>query len=168
MKSDISGSALLDLHLHDTDAIRYFFGRPKQVTSFGLRGFRSDNGIDHVFTNYDFEEDMLVVSEGGWAPAGGTPFEMSFTIVGDKGTARLSESGYQVIHEDGKVETPSPGSPDLPTGWHVEIDYMLNCINSRTKPEEYMTIKELADSLAVIEAEEKSIEQNKSIEVVYN
>ena len=40
--------------------------------------------------------------------AGSTPFEMSFTIVGEKGTIRLSETGYKIIYEDGVIEIPSP------------------------------------------------------------
>lgn len=167
MKEKLSGSALLDLHLHDTDAIHYFFGKPKKVTSFGLKGFRSDAGIDHAFTNYVFDDDMLVCSEGGWSPAGSTPFEMSFQIVGEKGTIRLSETGYKIIYENGTIETPAPAKPGLPTGWHVEIDYLLNCISQNKKPDDYLSIEEMVDSLAIIEAEEKSIVENKTIEINY-
>ncbi len=167
MKEKLSGGALLDLHLHDTDAILYFLGRPKKVTSFGLKGFRSDAGIDHVFTNYEYNEDKLVISEGSWSPAGSTPFEMSFQIVCENGTIRLSESGYKIIHEDGKIETPAPAKPGLPTGWHVEIDYLLKCILENKKPDDYLTIKELVDSLTIIEAENESIEEGKTIEIIY-
>lgn len=167
MNNELSGSALTDLHLHDTDAIHYFFGKPKKVRSFGLKGFRSDSGIDHVFTNYQFENDMLVFGEGGWAAAGATPFEMSFMVVGEKGTIRLSESGYQIIYEDGTMESPSPAEPGLPTGWHVEIDYILNCIKKNKKPDGYLTIDQMVDSLAIIEAEYKSVTENKTIEVKY-
>jgi len=168
MKAKLSGSALLDLHLHDTDAIHYFFGKPKTVTSFGLKGFRSDHGIDHVLTRYDYENESLIFSEGGWSPAGGSPFEMSFLIVGDKGTIRLSETGYKIIYEDGTIETPNPANPGLPTGWHVEIDYLLKCIQQNIRPDKYLTIDEMVESLAIIEAEERSIEENKVIEIIYS
>lgn len=167
MKNEWSGSALLDLHLHDTDAIHYFFGRPTSVTSFGLKGFRSDSGIDHVFTNYEYDQDMLVFSEGGWSPTGGTPFEMSFQIVGENGTIRLSETGYKIIHEDGTVDSPTPAEPGLPTGWHVEIDYLLNCIKQNKPPVEFLTMENLIDSLAIIDAEEKSILNKASVDVKY-
>ena len=167
MKNKLSGSALTDLHLHDTDAIHYFIGKPKKVRSFGLKGFRSDSGIDHVFTNYEFDKDMLVFAEGGWAAAGATPFEMSFMVVGEKGTIRLSESGYKIIYEDGTTESPSPAKPGLPTGWHVEIDYFLRCIKENKKPDEYLTIDQMVDSLAIIEAEKKSVNKNKTIKVKY-
>jgi len=167
MKNKLSGSALLDLHLHDTDAVHYFFGKPKKVTSFGLKGFRSDSGVDHVFTNYEFNNDMLVCSEGSWASAGSSPFEMSFQIVGENGTIRLSETGYKIIYEDGTIENPTPAKSNLPTGWHVEIDYFLNCISQNTLPDKYHTIGEMVDSLSIIEAEQESINKNKSTEIKY-
>lgn len=167
MKDKLSGGALLDLHLHDTDAINYFLGKPKRVTSFGLKGFRSDSGIDHVFTNYEYDDENLVCSEGGWAPAGSTPFEMSFQIIGENGTIRLSETGYKVIYENGTIETPNPAKSGLPTGWHVEIDYLLNCIVQNKKPNDFMTLEALVDSMTIIEAEKKSIEGGKTVEINY-
>ncbi len=167
MKEKLSGGALLDLHLHDTDAIRYFFGKPLRVTSFGMKGFRSDHGFDHVFTHYDLGNETLVFSEGSWAPAGSTPFEMSFLIVGDKGTIRLSESGYKIFYENGTVETPAPAKAGLPTGWHVELDYLLRCIQQNTDPVEYLTVEEAVESMAIIEAERKSIIEQRTIEINY-
>lgn len=167
MKEKLSGGAILDLHLHDTDAIRYFFGKPKKVTSFGSKGHRSDSGIDHVITNYYFDDDMLVAAEGGWTPAISTPFEMSFQIVGEKGTIRLSETGYKVILEDGTIETPTPAKPGLPTGWHVELDYFVNCIIQNKNPYGFITIEEMIDSLNIVEAERESVIQQKTVEVIY-
>ena len=167
MKEELSGSALLDLHLHDTDLVRYFFGRPLAVTSFGVKGFRSDKGYDHVVTNYDFDNGTLIMSEGGWDPSKTTPFEMSFQIVCEKGTIRLSENGYKIMYEDGEIEEPKPALENLPTGWHVEIDYFLTSIKNRIKPDKYLNTSEMRDSLAIIEAEEKSIIEKQAIKVEY-
>jgi predicted dehydrogenase len=167
MKSELSGSALLDLHLHDTDLVRYFFGRPLAVTSFGVKGFRSDKGIDHVVTNYDFDNGTLIMSEGGWDPSKTTPFEMSFQIVCEKGTIRLSESGYKVMYEDGRVEEPKPALNNLPTGWHVEIDYFLSSIINDKKPDKYLSTSEMRDSMAIIEAEELSIKEKRTVAIKY-
>jgi len=167
MKAKLSGSALLDLHLHDVDAINYFFGKPKKVTSFGLKGFRSDDGIDHVFTRYDYGNESLVFSEGGWPSAASAPFEMSFLIVGNKGTIRLSETGYKIIYEDGTIESPEVAKSGLPTGWHVEIDYLLNCIQQGIRPDQYLSIDEMVDSITIVEAEERSIEENRTVEISY-
>jgi predicted dehydrogenase/sugar phosphate isomerase/epimerase len=167
MDSTSSGGALLDLHIHDVDFVRYLLGKPKSITAFGLRGFRTDYGIDHIISRYEYVDGPLVVLEGGWAPAKGTPFEMSFQIICEKGTIRLSESGFKIIYESGKIEEPKPASADAPTGWHVELNYFLDCIQTNTFPDEYFTLDELVDSVKVVEAEEKSIELNKSVEVEY-
>lgn len=168
MKSKQSGGALLDLHLHDTDLVRYFFGKPISVTSFGLRGARSDKGIDHVFTNYSFGDGTLVVSEGGWDPAPKTPFEMSFQIVCEKGTIRFSENGYKIIHEDGIIDEPKPALEGLPTGWHVEIDYFLESIQVGKAPDGYLKLDEIRDSMAIIEAEMVSVKKKRTVNVVYS
>lgn len=167
MKDKLSGGALLDLHLHDTDIIRYFFGKPHKVHSFGLEGFRSDKGIDHVFTYYDFENEALIMSEGGWAPAKNIPFEMSFQIVCEFGTIRLSSNEYAIYYEDGRVENPNVASDLLTTGWHVEINYFLDCIKTNTSPDKYLTKDHMRDSMAMIEAELKSIKEKRVMEVEY-
>ncbi len=167
MKSKLSGGALLDLHLHDTDLVRYFFGRPLAVTSFGTKGFRSDNGVDHIVTNYDFGNSSLIMAEGGWDPAKTTPFEMSFQIVCENGTIRLSETGYKIMYEDGTIEEPKPAFENLPTGWHVEIDYFLSSIKNGNQPDKYLNTSEMRDSMAIIEAEEKSIIEKQTIIIEY-
>ncbi len=167
MNSANSGGALLDLHIHDVDFARYLFGRPKTVTAFGLRGFRTDSGLDQVVARFEYVDGPLVTLEGGWAPAKGTPFEMSFQIICEKGTIRLSESGFKIIYESGKIEEPTPASVNEPTGWHVELDYFLDCVKNNTKPDEFFTLDELIDSIRLIEAEEKSINLNRTVEVKY-
>ena len=167
MKNDLSGGALLDLHLHDTDLVRYFFGRPASVTSFGVKGVRSDEGIDHIFTNYDFENGTLIMTEGGWDAAKTAPFEMSFQLVCEKATIRLSELGYQILYEDGRIEKPKPASADKPTGWHVEIDYFLTSILNGTKPDTYLKTNEIRDSMKIIAAEELSIKEERTVKIDY-
>lgn len=167
MRASQSGGALLDLHLHDTDAIRYFFGPPRAVQSFGVTGFRSDAGIDHVWTRYDYGDARLVTAEGSWAPARKTPFEMSFLIVCERATLRLSESGYTIYREDGQVETPALADPLLPTGWHRELDYFMNCIREGLPPHDYLPLQEMADSIAIVEAEEQSIATGQPVSVRY-
>ena len=161
MKADLSGGALLDLHLHDVDFLRHLMGMPKAVTSFGLSGFRSDHGIDQVMTRYDYGDDTLVTIEGGWSPPQGTPFEMSFQILCERMTFRFAADGYSVVHEDGAVETPQPADPARPTGWHVEIDYLLRCLREKTAPD--MPLDEVVEAIRITEAEAESIRTGKTV-----
>jgi hypothetical protein len=71
--------------------------------------------MDHIIARFEYINGPMVILEGGWAPAKGTPFEMSFQIICEKGTIRLSESGFKIIYESGKIEDPKPASEKLPT-----------------------------------------------------
>lgn len=163
MKEELSGGALLDLHLHDVDFIRQLLGMPRAVTAFGARGIRSDRGIDHVFARYDYGDGRLVTAEGGWSPAKGTPFEMSFLIVCRRMTLRLGADGYRIIHEDGRVESPDVTQPAGPTGWHVEIDHFLRALAEGRCPE--MNPDEVVEAIQLVEAEARSIETLQTIPI---
>ncbi len=167
MNNERSGSAMLDLHMHDIDQVRYFFGRPQAVTSFGARGVRSDNGVDHVITNYDFGNGTLVVAEGGWAAGKTVPFEMSFQLICEKATVRFMGEGYKIYWEDGRIESPGVVDPKLPTGWHQELFYFVSCIVNGTKADKYQTIDEIVDSFKMYDAEVKSVESKKTVTVNY-
>ncbi len=167
MDSVRSGGALLDLHLHDTDAVRYFFGRPCAVTSVGAKGVVSDAGVDYVVTSYSYCDIPLVVAEGGWAASKQVPFEMSFQIIGEKATLKLDGSGYHVYWTDGRTEAPAVADPKLPTGWHQELVYFVACILDGVKPEKYQTLDQILDSYAMILAEQQSVDTGKTVEVKY-
>ncbi len=160
MNADLSGGALLDLHLHDVDYVRELLGMPEAISAFGARSVRSDGGIDHVLARFDYGDGSLITLEGGWSPAKGTPFEMGFQIVCDHMTLRLGAEGYQILHEDGRVETPDLSHLPGPTGWHAEIDHLLNCIQMESPSA--MDIEGVVDSLKLIEAEAQSIETQTS------
>ena len=162
MKSELSGGAIFDLHLHDTDFIRHLFGMPQAVTAFGARGVRSDNGIDHVMARYDYGDGSLVTAEGGWDAAKNTPFEMSYQIVCENMTFRFSETGYKVIHADGTVEEPAVSDAALPTGWHREIDCLLDCIANGTEKDTHMDLDNVVDAIRIIEAEMASVDSGKA------
>jgi predicted dehydrogenase len=167
MDGKLSGGALLDLHLHDTDAVRFFFGRPRAVTSFGVNSRSSDGAMDHVITNYEFGDGTMVAAEGGWAAARGIPFEMSFQIICEKATVLFNSAGFKVYYENGKVEEPKPANPALPTGWHEELDYFIGCILNNKRPDKFITLDEMLDSMKIITAEQQSANKRKTVKIKY-
>jgi len=69
-----SGGALIDLHVHDADFVRWCFGEPSEVVSQG--------DARHVTTLYRFEHGPGHVSaEGAWDLGSGLGFRMRFTVV---------------------------------------------------------------------------------------
>ena len=59
-----SGSAALDLHIHDSDYILYVFGKPKSVFSRGCGS--PQKGFEHIVTTYDYGRSSLIMAEGAW------------------------------------------------------------------------------------------------------
>ena len=166
-KFDLCGGALLDMHMHDADAVRYFFGPPKAVTAFGAKGLRSDCSIDHVVANYDYGDGTLVCAEGGWGFEKTVPFEMSFIIQCEKATIQLNHTGYKIHWQDGTVESPEVSDPALPTGWHQELAYFVACVKNNTPPVKYQNLDEVVESFKLIMAEQQSIDEKRTVQIKY-
>lgn len=160
----LSGGALLDLHIHDTDEVNYFFGLPKTVTSVGAKVGPGDC-IDHVVTTYDYGDGRFVMAEGGWEQAKGATFEMSFTIVCEKATLKLDGSGYHIFPQKGKPITPKLDTKVGATGWHQELDYFIDCVRKGVRPDRYQTIDSVLDTMRLIFAEERSVLTGKKTRV---
>ncbi|MBQ7036417.1 MAG: Gfo/Idh/MocA family oxidoreductase [Clostridia bacterium] len=79
-----SGSVALDMHVHDVDFMRYLFGEPD---SFTATAQRNDKGIiEHIFTTYTYDKSVVTI-EGCWDFPVDFPFEESYRIKFEKGTA---------------------------------------------------------------------------------
>ena len=127
-KFDLCGGALLDMHMHDVDAVRYFFGRPQAVTAFGAKGMRSDGSVDHVVANYDFGDGKLISAEGGWGGAKNLPFEMSFLIICEKATLQLDNNGYK---STGRTAASKPQVSDPPCQRCIrELAYFVQMVKN--------------------------------------
>lgn len=162
-----SGGALLEMHLHDTDQVLSFFGRPQRVTTTGCKGMRSKDCWDHVFSFYDFGDGSMIVSEGGWTAAKKTPFEMSFQLICEQATVMFNHAGLNVYYEDGRTEKPDLSAFSKPTGWHEEIHYLLDSIIAGVPADRYIKPDELVDGISIIEAERKSAETGLPVAVDY-
>lgn len=167
MCDEMSGGAALDLHTHDTDVVCHFFGNPEAVSSNGVRGVVSDNGIDHIITSYQYADGKFITAEGGWCAPGNVPFEMSFQIICEKGALKLDAAGFHLYWNCGKVETPDTGDASLPTGWHRELKYFTDCVRDNVTPDHYQTPESVFASLAVVMAEIDSVDSKKVVEVKY-
>ena len=163
MDGAISGGALLDLHVHDTDEVNYFFGKPRAVRAVGATVASKNGGIDHVVTTYDFGDGRLVMAEGGWEQSKGATFEMSFTIVCEKATLKLDSTGFHIFLKNGRKVTPKLDVKAGPTGWHQELAYFAGCVRRGVRPDKYQTIDSVADTMAIAFAEEKSVKTGKAV-----
>lgn len=136
-----SGGAALDLHIHDVDAVRWFFGQPRSVTSRA-------SGRGHIVTLYEYPDGPAVSAEGGWLCASGFPFEMAFLIVCERATIEFTSrrSPGLLVYEEGKEgKAPEVAAGD---GYGGEIDYFLSCVIEGKRPE-HGTAEESAEAVRV-------------------
>jgi len=157
---ELSGGAILDLHVHDTDFVQYLFGMPKAVQSFGYRKVTSE--IDHVVTHYLYDDVPLVVAEGAWAMADGFGFKMQYTVNFERATAAFDfpATNPLMLYEPGKAPQVVTLEPQM--GYDYEIAYFLDCIQQNRRPEK-VTLEDGWNCLKIVEAESQSAKTGKAV-----
>ena len=151
---EMSGGAILDLHLHDTDFIKYVFGMPKAVSSVGYQRFTGC--VDHILTRYLYDDLPLVSAEGGWGMADGFGFRMDYCVNFENATAEylMPREEPLVLYEGGEAR---PVAFDEPDGYYAELAYMVECINTGNAPT-VVTPADALESLTIVDAERRSVE----------
>ena len=159
--ADASGAAALDLHIHDTDFIRYCFGQPKAVRSIGYS--KVTTGVDHLFTHYLYDNIPLVTAEGGWCMANGFPFQMRYHVNFERATAVFDASAesHLMLYHDGKSEAVEIGKQ---IGYSEEIEYFLECIRTQTRPS-LVTLRDGAEAVKLVEAEVESVRTGQAVQL---
>lgn len=158
----LSGGAILDLHLHDTDFVKFAFGKPGAVHSFGRVG--TTGCIDQLVTHYIYEDDgPVVTAEGSWAMTDPFPFRMDYTVNFERATAEyvMLREEPLVIYQNGKA---TPHACEGADGYHNELAYMAQCIASGQAPS-IITPADAAESVEIVEAEAESIRTGLRVEV---
>ncbi len=129
----------IDLHIHDNHFIGLLCGVPKQVFS---RGLLQEGLVNHVHTNYIFENPNLAVTcvSGGIAAKGlafGHGFELYLeraTIVYDAGTYAgqwAVNRPLTLITNDGKAEQPAlPGGTEWYSAFTAELQAAVDSLQS--------------------------------------
>jgi predicted dehydrogenase len=157
----LSGGALLDLHIHDTDFVQFLFGRPASVFSVGVT--RPGNSVDHVVTQYNYPGGPAVYAEGGWLLFGN--FNMSYTVLCERATLDYDLSrgaDALIVTEQGKAGrvVKSAGGD----GYTGEISYMLEAVLSGKTPK-VVTARDGLSAVEICEAEAKSVRTGKVVPV---
>jgi len=157
-----SGGAPLDLHIHDTDTVQWFFGRPERVRAVGTE---EESAMGHILTTYHYADGPAVVAEGGWDYPQTFPFRMAASLVFEKAAAEFTTlaSPTLTVYEDGADE---PAHPHVPThdGYTEELRYFVACVAAGKKPERIDPSDAVA-AIAIVEAEMESARTGKPVNV---
>ncbi len=152
--SSQSGGAVLDLHVHDTDFIHWCFGMPKAVRSVGYT--RDSGGVDHIITQYIYDNIPMVVAEGGWSMAEGFGFNMQYCVNFEQATAVFDLSQKNPLRVLRRASGEEIIELSSGMGYEHEIRYFLECIRKNTSPQT-ITLEQASESLRICEAERQSV-----------
>lgn len=169
-----SGSALLDLHIHDVDYLLYLLGKPRAVTSVSSK---TKIGHSHIYTVYSYP-GKAVVACGGWDLPAGYPFNMAFRANFEKGTIVFNADGMTGLYlcEGDKKPEPLPvqrpkaegavssGNISDLGGYYNELKYFITCVENAQQPK-VVTPKAARNSLSVVLAEQKSAETGRPVKI---
>ena len=161
LDTQLSGGALMDLHIHDADFILALFGRPQAVMTRANNVFSTGEKVDHVFTTY-FYHDLICTAEGGWAMPQSVPFEMGFQVLGDKGLLELSlakDPPLTFYPADGEPYSPEPAEQ---TGYEREIAYFVDCIEN-DRPPQRVTPQSAREAVELVLAEHQSAQSGQVV-----
>ena len=157
---DLSGGAILDLHIHDVDMIRWMFGMPKAVTA-SAASYITRNGYDAVSANFIYDNNVFVNATCDW------------TIAHDKFNTRCIRvnfaKGYVFVDRtDGRtafVKVARSGEVTDMTenlkfdAYYEEIKYFASCVREGKKLD-YNLPSESIDSVRIVMAEMESADRN--------
>lgn len=142
-----SGGALMDLHVHDVDFIRWCFGQPAAVFSTG--------DADHVLSLYRFTNGPRVVAaEGGWTNLPGFPFRMRYTVEFDDAIADFDITRDPVLQLTRGGVTAAVPLPDT-SAYDATIRHFVDVVSGETAAA--VSLDDAFAAAGVLEAEKASI-----------
>jgi predicted dehydrogenase len=171
-----SGGAALDLHIHDTDLVVALLGLPQSVQSRAVFDY---SGPSHIFTLYDYPENLLVSAEGGWNYPPKWGFRMAFQALFERACIDYDsgKSPSLVVTENGRppepleFETPATGQSTSGDGnisnlggYFNELQAFVDSILRGVPPGD-ATLEDARASLAVVFAEIESARTQRPIAV---
>jgi predicted dehydrogenase len=157
----LSGGALLDMHIHDTDFVQFLFGRPKSVFATGVT--RGGDSIDHVVTQYNFPGGPTVHAEGTWLLTGN--FNMCYSLFCERATLDYDLTrGTEALRISEEGKAPRIMKCDGPDGYSGEISYMLDAIRSGKAPK-VVTARDALSAVEICEAEAESVRSGRVVAV---
>ena len=159
---EMSGGAILDLHLHDTDFVKYVFGAPSAVQSWGYKYVTGC--VDQVITRYFYDDDgPVVTAEGSWGMADGFGFQMSYCVNFEKATAEyiMARQDPLILYRKGEALPVTCYGSD---GYLAELSHLAQSIRTGKKPT-VVTPPDAMESLVIVEAERRSVETGRRVRV---
>ena len=159
--TSLSGGAVRDLHIHESDLILFLLGMPQSVMSLG------DTNI--CTTMYTYESGIPVSSTCSWRNAEDYPFTSGFDAVFESGSVVYDGTNLTVhtapaSFDRADVESVSPALEGM-VPMENEIRYFCRCLRENMPPDQCPPA-ESTSALRLNDAELHSLKHRKTIEIL--
>jgi predicted dehydrogenase len=162
----------IDLHIHDNHFISLACGTPQQVFS---RGLLEDGFVNHVHTQYVYEDASLAISAvSGGIAANGLAFGSGFEIFLEKATLMYSAGTVAgqwcadrplTVIENGKAKQPKlKGGNEWCSAFTAELQTAVDAVKSGQVPR-LLSGEVAREALKICHAEAKSIATGKLVRI---
>ena len=117
-RSDLTGGAVIDMMIHDFDALNWIFGQPVAVTARGEQNRRSNGGFDQVQVLIDYPNGASALVDGGMTMPESYPFSSRLEILGEDAAAEYTfRAGGRSVEMGGGINElvlyPNAGDPAI-------------------------------------------------------
>ena len=139
-RSDLTGGAVIDMMIHDYDALNWVFGTPRAVTARGERNPRS-NGFDQVQVLIDYDDASALV-DGGMMMPESYPFSSRLEVLCETGALEYHfRAGGRSVEMGSGVNDltlfPNEGdpvrlTPEQQDPYAAEVAYFVECVRNGT------------------------------------
>ncbi|MBK7643105.1 MAG: Gfo/Idh/MocA family oxidoreductase [Planctomycetes bacterium] len=151
-----TGGALVDLHIHDADFVRWLFGDPLAVESTG--------SLDHITTLYRYADGPShVVAEGAWDHDTGFQFRMRYIVVFEHATADFDfgRAPQLLLVQDGHAQpVPIAGT----SAYELQVQHFLTAIVEGRK-DLRANVEDALGVARLLEAERASVETGRAVKL---
>lgn len=171
-QSDLTGGAIIDMLVHDYDALNWVLGTPRTVTAHALRNQRSA-GLDQaqILIGYDGAQ---AVSDGGMMMPESYPFTSALDILCEDGAIeyhfRAGGRSFEIGEPTNTLTVyRSKGDPETLTveqadPYESEIAYFIECVRTGS-PAGRATPQDGLAALRVALAARASAEQGTTVDL---
>ncbi len=173
LRADLTGGAVMDMLVHDYDALNWLFGAPRAVAASGHRNPRS-GGWDQAQVMIDYGDASAVV-DGGMTMPDSYPFSSSLQVLCERGAieytfragGRSVEMGTGVNDLILYPETGEPIRLEIPQldPYVAECAYFVDCVR-RGQPAVRATPDDARTAVRVALAAKSALDDSAGMEVV--
>ncbi len=166
-QSELTGGAVVDMMIHDYDALNWIFGQPVAVTARGSVNPRS-RGIDQVQVLIDYEGGASALVDGGMTLPESYPFSSRIEVLCEREALEYDfRAGGRSVEMGAGVNQltlfPDSGDPqrlqvEQEDPYHAECAWFIDCLRTG-KPADRATPADARLALAVALAARQSVEQ---------